>query len=158
MPRLAVLRLCLAIVAGSACGQSPSLSSEMLAAHNSIRHNLGLARLAWSEALAARAQEWAQNLLERNQFSHSAKSPFGENLFAITGARASPGDVVNEWAMESRNYDYRSNRCKGTCGHYTQIVWRDTKEVGCGVARGGRREVWVCEYNPPGNWIGKRPY
>jgi pathogenesis-related protein 1 len=66
--------------------------------------------------------------------------------------------VVNAWAAESRNYDYRSNCCRGVCGHYTQIVWAGTQEVGCAVARGGRREVWVCNYDPPGNWAGKRPY
>jgi len=44
------------------------------------------------------------------------------------------------------------------CGHYTQIVWRDTKQVGCGVARDNRREIWVCNYDPPGNWVGHRPY
>src|SRR5712691_6171246 len=59
---------------------------------------------------------------------------------------------------EARNYDYASNRCHGVCGYYTQIVWRDTREVGCGVARGPGREVWVCDYSPPGNWVGRRPY
>jgi PadR family transcriptional regulator len=48
--------------------------------------------------------------------------------------------------------------CRGVCGHYTQIVWSNTREVGCGVARDSNREVWVCNYNPPGNWIGERPY
>jgi hypothetical protein len=38
------------------------------------------------------------------------------------------------------------------------MVWSTTKEVGCGVARNSRREVWVCNYDPPGNYIGKRPF
>ena len=62
------------------------------------------------------------------------------------------------WAAEARNYDYGSNKCSRVCGYYTQIVWGDAREVGCAVARGGGREVWVCEYDPPGNWVGKRPY
>jgi pathogenesis-related protein 1 len=66
--------------------------------------------------------------------------------------------VVGAWAGESRNYDYASNKCRGVCGHYTQIVWAGTREVGCAVATGGGRQVWVCNYDPPGNWIGKRPY
>ena len=130
----------------------------MLQAHNSIRRSLGLPALAWSDGLAARAHEWAQTLLAKNQFFHRPRSPYGENLFEMAGAHSSPAEVVSEWASESRAYDYKTNRCGGTCGHYTQIVWRDTKEVGCAVARGVRREVWVCEYNPPGNWTGKRPY
>jgi len=114
--------------------------------------------LAWSDRLAARAQDWADTLLARRQFVHRPDRTYGENLFEIAGAPASPEQVVNAWAAESRNYDYSSNKCRGVCGHYTQVVWRDTKEVGCAVARGGGQEIWVCNYDPPGNWIGQRPY
>jgi uncharacterized protein YkwD len=135
-----------------------ALARGMLAAHNALRARLGIAPMAWSLRLAARSQDWADTLIARRQFRHRPNSPFGENLFEITGATASPAQVVDAWAAESRDYDYPSNRCRGDCGHYTQIVWRATKEVGCAVARSGRREVWVCDYDPPGNWVGKRPY
>ena len=132
-----------------------SLARDMLAVHNAVRARVGTAPLAWSHPLAARSQDWADTLLARGQFAHRPNSPYGENLFEIEGAAASPAEVVEAWAGESRNYDYSSNRCRGVCGHYTQIVWRDTKEMGCAVARGRGREVWVCDYDPPGNW---RPY
>jgi hypothetical protein len=104
------------------------------------------------------AQNWADSLLARKEFVHRPDSKYGENLFDVTGASATPRQVVEGWAAEARNYDYQSNQCSGVCGHYTQIVWGATKEVGCAVARGGGREVWVCEYDPPRNWEGKRPY
>jgi uncharacterized protein YkwD len=129
----------------------------MLAAHNSVRTHLRIPALIWSDKLAQRAQDWADALRARRQFVHS-KSPFGENLFEISGASASPGLVVDDWASESQDYDYRANHCRKVCGHYTQIVWAATREVGCGVARDSRHEIWVCNYDPPGNWIGKRPY
>jgi uncharacterized protein YkwD len=135
-----------------------SLSRDMLAAHNAMRARVGVPPLAWSDRLAARAQQWADYLLARRLFMHHQRSTYGENLFDIAGATASPAQVVRAWASESRNYDYVSNRCSGVCGHYTQIVWGDTKEVGCAVAREGEREVWVCNYDPPGNWVGRRPY
>jgi pathogenesis-related protein 1 len=135
-----------------------SLARDMLAVHGVVRERVGVAPLAWSDRLAARAQDWAGTLLARQQFAHRPNSTYGENLFEITGAAASSAQVVNAWAAESRNYDYRSNRCRGVCGHYTQIVWGGTKEVGCAVARGEGREVWVCDYDPPGNWAGQRPY
>jgi uncharacterized protein YkwD len=137
---------------------SAPLSREMLAAHNEVRARIGVAPLSWSEKLAALAQEWADSLVARRQFVHRPKSGYGENLFEITGASLSAVQVVNAWASESRSYDYATNNCRGVCGHYTQIVWRDTKEVGCAVGRGAGREVWVCNYAPPGNWSGKRPY
>ena len=130
----------------------------MLQAHNAVRSRLRLPPLAWSDQLAVAARQWAKTLLTHNEFLHRPRSAYGENLFEVDGAYASPAQVVSQWASEARNYDYASNRCNGVCGHYTQIVWRDTTEVGCGLARSARREVWVCEYNPPGNWAGRRPY
>jgi pathogenesis-related protein 1 len=156
----------LILLAGAGAAQSrrfdevapSSLARDMLAAHNAVRARMGIAPLTWSDRLAAHAQDWADTLLKRRQFAHRPKSAYGENLFEISGAAASSAQVVNAWAAESRNYDYNSNGCRGVCGHYTQIVWRDTKEVGCAVARGAGREVWVCNYDPPGNWFGQRPY
>jgi uncharacterized protein YkwD len=116
-----------------------------------------LAPLKWSDQLAVVSQRWADHLLARHQFVHS-DSPYGENLFDITGASATPSLVVKQWASESLNYDHAANSCRGLCGHYTQIVWRESREVGCAVARGGGREVWVCSYDPPGNYLGQRPY
>ena len=143
---------------GQSAAAPSSLSRDMLARHNAVRARVGMPPLAWSDRLAAYAQDWADTLLARNQFVHRPNPAYGENLFEITGAAASPQQVVDAWAEESRNYDYTSNRCAGKCGHYTQIVWRDTKRVGCAVARGRGRDVWVCNYDPPGNWVGKRPY
>ncbi|MBZ5498787.1 MAG: Fis family transcriptional regulator [Acidobacteriia bacterium] len=139
-------------------GPVSTLAREMLAAHNAVRGQVKVPPLQWSDQLAAVAQKWADKLLAEHRFVHSPDSRYGENLFDITGAAAKPSVVIKHWASEFRNYNYASNACNGICGHYTQIVWRDSKRVGCAVARGGGREVWVCNYDPPGNWVGQRPY
>ena len=131
---------------------------EMLSAHNQTRAKADVPPLVWSVSLATRAQEWANHLLGQMQFYHRPNSNLGENLFEIIGGTLSPAEVVGNWASEARDYNYRTNSCRGTCGHYTQLVWRTTREVGCAIARGQDREVWVCNYDPPGNWIGERPY
>jgi len=136
----------------------PALAREMVAAHNDVRQRIGLKPLAWSEPLARVAQEWANTLIANGDFAHRTKSPYGENLYEIRGGSSSAAEVVSSWADESRDYDYASNRCRSMCGHYTQIVWATTKSVGCAVARGQGREVWVCNYDPPGNYVGERPY
>jgi uncharacterized protein YkwD len=147
-------------LAGSAAGGHRPLQIEMLALHNGVRARVGVPPLIWSDRLASRAQDWANTLVSRNEFFHRPNSSFGENLFAITGAPSSPAEVIDAWAGESRDYNYRSNRCRGVCGHYTQLVWRNTREVGCamGYSRRENREVWVCNYDPPGNYIGERPW
>jgi pathogenesis-related protein 1 len=163
-------KMLLFLAAGFACAQargpeerpvanpSTSFSREMLKEHNAVRAQVKVPPLQWSEDLAAVAQRWANRLLSQRKFEHSPDTRYGENLFDISGQAATPAWAVRFWASESRNYDYASNTCRGLCGHYTQIVWRDTKSAGCAVARGGGREVWVCNYDPPGNWLGQRPY
>jgi len=145
---------------GKAAEGPSSLAREMVAAHNSVRARVGTAPLVWSDHLAAVAQEWANKLMANGQFAHSHNPNYGENLFEIVGAAATPAEVIEAWAGEVKDYHYGSNSCRAgaMCGHYTQVVWNDTKETGCAVARRGGREVWVCEYSPPGNWVGRKPY
>ena len=115
-----------------------------------------------SPELAATAQAWAQRCV----FEHSS-TDLGENLSARTD-QADPAQIVAAWAAEAQHYDYKRNRCESgqICGHYTQVVWRGTQQIGCAVARcsnagpfgGGPWFNWVCNYDPPGNWQGERPY
>ena len=161
--RLATVSL-LILLAGTsqaqwhAFGPKSALEHDMLDAHNEVRARVKMTPLTWSDRLTERAQDWANTLLARGQFSHRPNSPYGENIFEIRGGAATSAQVVKAWADEARDYDYSSNKCRGVCGHYTQIIWGDTKEVGCAVARGRGREVWVCNYDPPGNFVGRRPY
>jgi hypothetical protein len=39
-------------------------------------------------------------------------------------------------------------------GHFTQVVWRQTTQLGCGVSTCRGMDIWVCEYDPPGNVQG----
>jgi pathogenesis-related protein 1 len=139
---------------------SESVYREMIAAHNQVRSRVGLPALQWSPKLAALAQQWADDLVAKGQFRHRPKGQYGENLFEIRGGRAKPAEVVADWAAEAKDYDAARNTCRAgaACGHYTQLIWRNTKEVGCGVAERQGRQVWVCNYDPPGNWVGERPF
>lgn len=135
-----------------------AFARDMLAAHNAVRAGVRVPALAWSEKLAAVAQGWANTLIERHRFEHRPNSPYGENLFEIARGDAIPVQVINAWASEAGGYDYQTNSCQGVCGHYTQLVWRSTREVGCALAQEGSRQIVACEYDPPGNWQGQRPW
>jgi pathogenesis-related protein 1 len=134
------------------------LAQQLLDGHNAVRTRVGVPPLRWSDSLAQAAQDWADYLAATRTFFHSPDNQDGENLYAISGGTASPDDVVSAWAQEASGYTISRDTCSGVCGHYTQIVWRDTREVGCAVATDTQREVWVCEYYPPGNIVGFRPY
>jgi pathogenesis-related protein 1 len=134
--------------------------TQMLEAHNQLRARVRIPSLRWSPQLATYAQQWAEKLLAEDRFEHRPNSPYGENLAFASGQQLSPDRVVGMWGSEASNYNYATNRCAPgkVCGHYTQIVWKNTTEVGCGMARGNGREIWVCNYNPPGNVVGQKPY
>ncbi len=144
----------------------------ILAAHNTIRGDVGIAQLTYSKTLARDAQKWSDKLQYNDcEIKHDPKTNYGENLYWASqtgniedGLIATPKGVVNSWAAEKVDYNYAENSCVPgkQCGHYTQIVWEETSEVGCGVSvcRNGnsQKEIWVCRYNPPGNYIGEKPY
>jgi pathogenesis-related protein 1 len=147
------------LAASAFAADETPLARDFLAAHNAERAKVGTPALRWSEKLAASAQDWANHLAASGVFEHRRKSKFGENLYELRGAKSTPAKVVERWSSEAPNFDEKANKCRGgPCGHYTQVVWRGTREVGCGVGRSGAREVWVCEYDPPGNYVGQRPY
>lgn len=134
------------------------IEQPMVAAHNSIRARVGVPPLDWSKSLAEIAQKRADELISSGEFNHRRGWSYGENLYEINGEAANPKEVVLDWASEMTDYNYAGNSCRKVCGHYTQIVWRDTRKIGCAASRAGVRTVFVCEYDPPGNFVGQRPY
>lgn len=130
----------------------------LTAAHNAVRAKVGVPPLRWSRALARYAQSWADRLAAKGcDLQHRRSDEYGENLFWSSHPMDAQA-VVDEWASEATGYDHRRNACKGTCGHYTQMVWSSSRSLGCGLATCGTAEVWVCNYDPPGNVVGRKPY
>lgn len=139
----------------------PQRFAGLVAAHNQARQAVGVPQLQWSAELASTAQRWADKLREsRCAMRHSGAAGLGENLAWASGQSLTPSQVVGMWVGERRDYDAARNSCAPgkVCGHYTQVVWRGTTHVGCGMASCGNSEVWVCNYTPPGNYVGQRPY
>jgi uncharacterized protein YkwD len=134
--------------------------------HNVVRAEVGVPGLTWDPTIAATAQAYADKCI----FQHSGAAGLGENLaaYAPPGGRTASAPV-DDWASEKANYDYASNTCANgqVCGHYTQVVWKNSLRLGCGVQSCSTNspfmgfpnwEIWVCNYAPPGNVGGERPY
>jgi hypothetical protein len=157
----------------------PTAFRGTLSSHNLVRAQHNLTPLHWSNKLAQYAQQWATHqatskncyMQHRPHQDGPFKQKHGENLFWASPKRWSDGkvelqsisisEVITSWANEVDDYDYRSNTCRTgkQCGHYTQIVWRETQAVGCAIAVcPDKSQLWVCNYNPPGNYIGEQPY
>lgn len=160
-PALAAAALAALCAAAPAAAAPPPEMAGMLEAHNRARQAVGVPPLQWSPQLAATAQAWADHLRgEHCAMRHSRTSGLGENLAWSPGRHMSPAAVVSLWVDEARAYHHASNSCApgAVCGHYTQVVWRKTRLLGCGVAACGNAEIWVCNYTPPGNVNGDPPY
>lgn len=124
----------------------------LLAAHNDLRAKHGVAALTWSDKLAAGAQKWA----DRCVFEHSSGN-YGENLSWWRGGDWTPADRVRDWYAEIKDFDFTKparNDYRVT-GHFTQIVWRASRELGCGLAACPDGKMLVCRYAPAGNFEGQ---
>lgn len=139
-------------------GLTDSQQATFLSLHNSIRSEHGAAALTWSSDLAAAAKGWADKCV----FQHSGGSlgPYGENLAAGTGSAYDVSAAMKSWTDEIKDYS-SSNPVPS---HYTQVVWKGTKQVGCALAPAcggifdasyGTAKYFVCEYFPAGNVIGQ---
>jgi pathogenesis-related protein 1 len=139
-------------------------------AHNAIRAGVGVGPLTWDPALAVIAQGWADQCVDQDapiglidhndNRSDTYPEYVGENVYG-SGGSASGTDATALWASEESDYDYATNTCSGICGHYTQIVWRDTTKIGCGISSCPGLTYGnsvVCNYAPGGNVGGQRPY
>ena len=138
-----------------------------LDAHNILRGQVGVPPLVWSDDLAASAQQWANQVALKNmgevfKLEHS-HSNFGENIAGGYVTGDSPEKRIQQgWGEEEKeNFNTVTRQCFGgkTCGHYSQIVWRNTARVGCAVAANPNgKYILVCNYDPPGNYVGQPAY
>ena len=42
-------------------------------------------------------------------------------------------------------------------GHFTAMVWKATRRLGCAKGNCPGQNLWVCQYDPPGNMMGAFP-
>lgn len=177
MNRASVVCLIMAILnLPLAMGEEPATGSAFTAGdvelflgyHNKVRGAVGVGPVEWSPEIATYAQKWADRLAEKGTLEHRPIAGewarvYGENLAInksiLAGAEA--------WHSEVRDYPevrpIASDLSTPKTGHYTQMVWRKTRRIGAGVAvvKDGRFKgmtLVVCNYDPPGNVVGEKPY
>ena len=154
------------LVMGTANLPAMTFDQRILAAHNRERLDLGLEPLTWNPALAQSAQAWADTLASNGRFEHAPENryaPEGENLWAGTKGYYAPEAMVDAWIREKRFFRpgvFPANSTTGNVedvGHYTQLIWRATTQVGCAQATSASEDILVCRYAEAGNYIGEQP-
>lgn len=141
---------------------------KLLNHHNKVRAEVGVGKLNWSASLSSYAQSWADELAAKKcKMKHSdckdeTGKILGENIFwGSSSSLYGPLDASMSWYEEKSDYKGKpigEDRGK-MIGHYTQMVWRKTQEVGAGQAYcPGGGIIIVASYYPAGNFVGERPY
>lgn len=150
--------------------ESPLTDTEIdqiVQIHNEIRQAVGTSALKWNCALADFAQKWAN----KDTFEHSAEkdrqniiagSLAGENLSNDSETNQIMQKMIQGWIDEKQflNADKKTCTAGKVCEHYTQMVWKTSTEIGCGIFRRSnslgadfkdKASYFVCIYNPGGN-------
>lgn len=142
-------------------------AARLLRVHNEERRRLGLRALRWNRELERDAKQWAHHLSRRGMLQHADYRTLentGENLWMGTSGRWPVESMVGAFISEKRHYrhgtfpDISHTGNWADVGHYTQIVWRETQEVGCALATARGNDVLVCRYWPAGNVVGRRAF
>jgi hypothetical protein len=151
---------------------SADFVNTILAVHNRERAAVGVPPLVWNDTLAAGAKAWAENLAANGKFEHStccgAFRDYGESIAGFDPSQgvSAPENGMMLWIAEKNNYHGgpippdTPGSGPQAIGHYTQMVWRNTTSVGCGIGSGSKLpySILVCRYYPPGNIFGQKPY
>jgi hypothetical protein len=59
------------------------------------------------------------------------------------------------WYDEVNKYNFNNPGFSASTGHFTQLVWKATTDLGCGIAISAKNRIYgVCNYTPPGNVVG----
>ncbi|NWH46024.1 PI16 inhibitor, partial [Fregata magnificens] len=150
-----------------------SLSDEekkiILDGHNKYRSQVSppaidMLKMTWDTELEAFAQAYAEKCIWDHNKERGRR---GENLFAMAPT-LDLEFAVEDWNGEEKYYNLTTSTCVPgqMCGHYTQVVWASTHQIGCGAKfcekiSGIETEdmyLLVCNYYPPGNMKGRKPY
>uniref|UniRef100_A0A667YEI0 SCP domain-containing protein n=1 Tax=Myripristis murdjan TaxID=586833 RepID=A0A667YEI0_9TELE len=108
-----------------------SFKQEFLDTHNAYRRTHQAPPLTFSDDLNTTAQKWADHLLSIKKLQHS-NGNVGENIYYAS-----------------------SSAPMRLTGHFTQVVWEGSTELGVGLATDGYMTFVVGQYLPAGNMQGQ---
>ena len=128
--------------------------------HNEIREKHKSPPLKKNEKLNDLASIYAESLVNNQEKINYELNMYndeivGENIIVAESKR--PEDAFKKILDEEKNYDFNKNKFSKATGHFTQAIWKDTTDIGCGfwVDKENKKYYIVLLYYPAGNIFGK---
>jgi uncharacterized protein YkwD len=140
--------------------------------HNYYRKHHQVGPMYLTAKLNEYSQKYAETLAEINEMEHSTNDQLykiygdwtGENLYtywtSISNLTLTGADAVDSWYKEIFDYDFKKCDTKNgkAIGHFTQLVWKGSTQLGIGVAKNKKNNVYVvANYHKGGNVVGNYP-
>lgn len=130
---------------------------QSLRIHNELRSKHLAPSLTINHELNQIAQNYANILAQTNTFKHSGNTfhgnPLGENLYKCIGVQLTGTKMTQAWYNEIKDWDFNKAEFTPGTGHFTQLIWANSREVGFGIAQA--EDGWyygVANYYPAGNY------
>ena len=126
--------------------------------HNEIREKHKSPPLKKNEKLNDLASIYAESLVtnqEKINYDIYNDGVVGENIIVAESKRSE--EAFKKILDEEKNYDFKNNKFSKATGHFTQAIWKDTTDIGCGfwVDKENKKYYIVLLYYPAGNIFGK---
>ncbi|ORX37827.1 CAP domain-containing protein [Kockovaella imperatae] len=132
---------------------------QFLNLHNTFRAEYGAGKVTWNTTMA----QFAADAANTCNYGHTG-GPYGENIAAGVGGGYNITSAFDSWANEASLYNWNSPGYQESTGHFTQIVWKGTTQIGCAMASCADNTIFdnygqnslyvVCEYAAAGNIVG----
>jgi pathogenesis-related protein 1 len=129
---------------------------DFLRIHNEARAAAGVPPLQWHAELVGVAEEWARELVAAKAVKHRTDaSHMGESVFWSAASNAALADAARDWVEKEGPLLGERNEYVPDAGHFTQMIWGETRFVGAALARTEQGDTYiVANYFPPGNVVG----
>ncbi len=133
---------------------------QSLELHNKLRKMHHVQPLKLNKELCKIAENYSKELAKRNSFEHSNNKyqgkNLGENLFMCQGKSINGYDMSQSWYDEINNYSFKNATFKSGTGHFTQLIWKNSTDVGFGYCKNNKGIYYgVANYFPAGNYMGQ---
>jgi len=135
------------------------IRADILDNHNYHRKRHQVDELTRNKEIETIAQSYSHYLASIDTVKYSKNNKYGENIYFINlnkdinniGQKAS-----QNWYQEIFNYDFTNHNHNNIntpeIRHFTQLIWKETKQIGCGASCNKNNNCFiVCNYYPPGN-------